>query len=390
MSYSAHSALILSGGGARAAYQIGVLRAVNDILPKSGNPFDTFIGTSAGAINAVSLAAQADDFNNSINHLNQLWAELTPDNVFRTDTKDLLGGMFRIARSFFHEGVDYHRPLSLLDNSPLNKFLKDHIRFSNIQKHIQSGHLKAVSVTALGYTSTNSVYFFQGKDDLEPWRQARRLGVKAEIGVEHLLASTAIPWVFPTVRIGREFFGDGAIRQLAPTSPAICLHSDKVFVIGVSGNRAQIAKRSQRLVYTRFPHSLGQIAGHMLNSAFVDSLDSDLEHLETANQLLNLIPAELRDQSHLPHRLVDSLIISPSKEIDKIAGRHIRYMPKQVKFFLRSSGVSTKMGGAALGSYLLFIPSFIQELIELGYQDAMWEKEAILRFFDVNSMRTSN
>lgn len=382
MRYKSNSALILSGGGARAAYQIGVLQAINDILPGSGNPFDTYIGTSAGAINAVALAAQANDFENSVDRLNKLWADLTPDKVFRTSTGDLLGGVYRIIRSFFHEGVDYHRPLSLLDNSPLNKFLKDHIRFSNIDKNIRAGHLKAISVSALAYNSTNSVYFYQGREHLEPWRQARRIGVKAEIGVEHLLASTAIPWVFPTVRIGREYFGDGAIRQLAPISPAICLQSDKVFVIGVSGNRAATAKRSRRPVYAKHPPSMGQMAGHMLNSAFIDSLDSDIEHLDTVNKLVELIPEEARVGANFPAKVVDSLVISPSKEIDKIAGRHIRYMPKQIRMLFRSSGVSAKMGGSALGSYLLFTPSFIEELIELGYQDAMWEKQAILDFFE--------
>lgn len=382
MPYLPNSALILSGGGARAAYQIGVLKAINDILPGTGNPFDTYIGTSAGAINAVALASLANDFENSVDQLSTLWADLSPDRVFRTGTGDLLGGVFRIVRSFFHEGVDYHRPLSLLDNSPLNKFLKDHIQFANIEKNIQAGHLKAISVSALAYNSSNSVYFYQGRDDLEPWRQARRIGVKAEIGVEHLLASSAIPWVFPTVRIGREFFGDGAIRQLAPISPALCLNSDKVFVIGVSGNRAATARRSRRPVYAKHPPSMGQMAGHMLNSAFIDSLDSDIEHLDTVNKLVELIPDEARASADFPVRMVDSLVISPSKEIDKIAGRHIRYMPKQVRLLFRSSGVSAKMGGSALGSYLLFIPSFIEELIDLGYQDAMWEKHAILDFFE--------
>jgi len=384
MRYLSDSALVLSGGGARAAYQIGVLKAIKDILPGSGNPFDTYIGTSAGAINAVALAAQAGDFENSVDQLNALWADLTPDKVFRTGTGDLLAGAYRIVRSFFHEGVDYHRPLSLLDNSPLNKFLKDHIRFSNIKKNIHSGHLKAVSVSALAYNSTNTVYFYQGRDDLEPWRQARRIGVKAEMGVEHLLASSAIPWVFPTIRIGREYFGDGAIRQLAPISPALCLNSKKVFVIGVSGNRAATAKRSRRPVFAKHPPSMGQMAGHMLNSAFIDSLDSDIEHLDKINKLTELIPEEIRSQANSPVDVVDSLVISPTKEIDKIAGRHIRYMPKQIRLLFRSSGVSAKMGGSALGSYLLFIPSFIEELIELGYQDAMWEKQAILDFFEVN------
>lgn len=372
-----HNALVLSGGGARAAYQVGVLLALKDLLPPQSNPFSIISGTSAGAINAVSLASNSEDFHASVDVLSQLWQELTMDHVFRTSACDLIGGVYRFGRSFFHEGVDYHRPLSLLDNSPLNAFLSKTIQFSNIQKNIDRGILRAVSVAALGYSSSNSVNFFQGADELEEWERFRRIGRAATIGMEHLLASSAIPWIFPTVRIGQEYFGDGAMRQLAPISPVLHLGADRIFIIGVSGNRQAYTKRySPR---SRHPPSMAQMAGHLLNSAFVDSLESDIEHLERVNELVALVPEKDKETTAL--KPVETLIISPSKAIDKIAGRHVRNLPKTLRFFMRSSGATARRGGSVLSSYLLFVKPFIDELVELGYQDAMWEKDSIEAFF---------
>lgn len=310
--------------------------------------------------------------------LDSLWSQLSIEHVFRTEWKDLLGGGYRFARSFFHEGVDYHRPLSLLDNSPLNAYLKNNVDFPAIQRNIDRGILKAISVTALGYSSSKSVSFYQGQDSLEPWARARRVGMPTTLGMEHLLASSAIPWIFPTVRIGNEYFGDGAMRQLAPISPALHLGADRVFIIGVSGNRQAVTKRYSPP--SRHPPSMAQMAGHLLNSAFIDGLEADIEHLERINSLIELMTPERR--AELALRPVKSLVISPSKAIDKIAGRNIRYLPKSLRFFLRASGATAKRGGSAIASYLLFTKLFTEELIELGYQDAMWEKQAIEEFFE--------
>lgn len=372
-----NNALVLSGGGARAAYQVGVLLAVKDLLPPQSNPFSIISGTSAGAINAVSLASNSDDFQNGVNELNKLWQELTIDHVFRTGWTDLLGGVYRFGRSFFHEGVDFHRPLSLLDNSPLNAFLKANINFPNIQQNIDRGVLKAISVAALGYASGNSVNFYQGREELADWERFRRIGKPVTIGMEHLLASSAIPWIFPTVRIGNEYYGDGAMRQLAPISPALHLGADRIFIIGVSGNRQAPVK--ERKLPSRHPPSMAQMAGHLLNSAFVDSLEADIEHLDRVNELIEVATAESKERLEL--RPVRSLVISPSKAIDKIAGRNVRYLPKNLRFFMRSSGATAHRGGSVISSYLLFVQPFVSELIELGYQDAMWEKEAIQQFF---------
>jgi len=374
------NALILSGGGARAAYQIGVLMAIKEIIPPQSNPFPIICGTSAGAINAISLAANSDDFHYAVNQLERLWTGLTIEHVIRTGWWDLLGGISRIGRSLFREGIDYHKPLSLLDNSPLNAFLKQNVDFSAIQRSIDRGALHAVSVAALGYSSSDSVNFFQGVPELTEWRRYRRVGVRSTLGMEHLLASSAIPWVFPTVRIGNEFFGDGAMRQLAPISPALHLGADRVFVIGVSGNRHPNLKRHRFVA--KHPPSMAQMAGHMLNSAFVDSLEADIEHIERVNGLLGLITKEQLEKAEMPLRPVKTLVISPSQQIDKIAGRKVRYMPKSLRFFMRTSGATAHAGGSTLASYLLFSKPFIDELIDLGYQDAMWEKESIEAFFE--------
>lgn len=375
-----NTALILMGGGARAAYQVGVLKAVNDIIPPQSNPFPILVGTSAGAINAVSLASNSHDFQYAVENLNALWKHLDIDHVFRTGKRNLWGAVYRIARSFFHEGIDYHRPLSLLDNSPLNGYLTHHLHFPDIQKNIDRRVLKAISVSALGYNTGNTVSFFQGDGTLNEWKNVRHVGQRTEIGMEHLLASSAIPWVFPTVRINHEYFGDGAMRQLSPINPALQLGAEKVFVIGVSGNRGT-GQRWQRKL-PKYPPSLAQVAGQMLSSVFIDSLESNLEYLEHINNLIDQMPKTKNQAETNPYKKIQTLVISPSKAIDKIAGRHVRYMPKSLRLFLRSSGATARRGGSAITSYLLFSPSFIDELIELGYQDAMWEKEAIYDFFD--------
>ncbi len=375
------NALILSGGGARAAYQVGVLQAVSDILPHLKNPFPIICGTSAGAINAAALAAHPGTFHRSAHDLADTWRGLEIEQIFKTDWPSLLLGGAKVLTSFFTEGSRGDKPLALLNNDPLKDTLLNAINFRNIQKRIDRGLLEAVSITALGYSSGESVSFFQGQPSLRGWRRYRRVGAPAKITVDHLLASSAIPTVFPTVKLSKEYFGDGAMRQMAPISSALHLGANRVFIIGVSGNRAVGEWGSAgKFVPPKHSPSLAQILGHMFNSAFIDSLEGDIEHLERINELLRLVP---EDHEHKPGYLreVDTLIISPTKRLDKIAGRKVRSLPKPVRFFMRSSGATAKGGGSSAASYLLFTHEYCNELMELGYQDAMWEKEKIERFF---------
>lgn len=373
-------ALILSGGGARAAYQVGVLQALAEILPADNpNPFPIICGTSAGAINAVTLAAHPGDFKESVESLAYMWRNLNVGDVYLHSWVDIVKGLGLLGLSLFNQGIGRQRPLSLLDNSPLWELLGSRIPFHNIEKSIQSGKLLAVSVSAMGYSSGHTVSFFQGHPSIEGWTRYRRGGVATHLRLEHLLASSAIPTIFPAIRINREYFGDGALRQLAPISPALHLGAESLFVIGVSGNKSAI-KPNKRMPLKHSP-SMGQIVGHLLNSAFVDSLEGDLEHMERMNQLIKLIPEENMQAAGLQLRAVENKVISPSSPLDAIAGRNVRYLPDSLRFFLRAIGATARGGGATAASYLLFSKEFINELMELGRQDALAEAESIRAFF---------
>jgi len=377
------NALILSGGGARAAYQAGVLLAVSHILPDLKNPFPIISGTSAGAINAAALAAHPGTFSRSANDLANTWRNLEVERVFRTEWHRLLLGGARVLSSLAHERLSGNRPIALLDNSPLRELLNSVINFKNIQRKIDRGALEALSITALGYNSGESVSFFQGQPSLRGWRRYRRVGAPAKITVDHLMASTAIPTVFPTVKLSREYFGDGAMRQMAPISSPLHLGADRVFIIGVSGNRAVGPwGHAGKFSPPKRAPSMAQILGQLMNSAFIDALEGDIEHLERVNELLRLADQESKDKTGYL-REVDTLIISPTKRLDKIAGRKIRTMPKSLRFFMRNSGVTARSGGSAAASYLLFSHEYCQELLDLGFQDAMWERDKIERFFNI-------
>ncbi|WNO07676.1 patatin-like phospholipase family protein [Teredinibacter sp. KSP-S5-2] len=374
------NALILSGGGARAAYQVGVLRAVADILPKLHNPFPIICGTSAGAINATAMAAHPGEFRTAAIDLADTWRSLEIDNVFKTGWVPLLKGTTSIAASLFNQGVGQKKPLSLLDNSPLRELLNSILPLDNIDRRIEKRELEALCITAMGYSTGESVSFFQGNPSLRGWRRFRRVGTPAKISVEHLLASSAIPAIFPAVPLNKEYFGDGAMRQMAPISPALHLGADRIFVIGVSGNRNPLHWSNRKKIPIKHSPSMAQIIGQMFSSAFIDSLEGDIEHLGRTNQLLNMLNDEQQQEAaHL--RPVETLIISPTKQLDQIAGRKVRNLSPSLRFMMRCTGATRRGGGATTASYLMFNHEYCHELIELGYQDAMWERDAIEKFF---------
>jgi NTE family protein len=376
--------LILSGGGARAAYQVGVLAAIADLLPNAAhNPFPVIVGTSAGAINAVGLACGALHFTEAVRRLTSVWQGFHTHQVYRSDWP----GVLRQASRFIGHsllGVGGEIPVALLDSSPLAELLGRELDFSGIAAAVRHRQLRAVAVTAFGYASGQAVTFYQGRATIDPWFRHRRVGVPTRLALEHLLASASIPLVFPPVKINREYFGDGALRQSAPISPALHLGATRVLVVGVSGNPvgAQANVPVVRPLHSR-PPSLAQISGHMLNSTFIDSLESDIELLERLNQMGRLIPPELHPRGS-GLKPVDVLVISPSRPLDVIAGRHRHELPKTLRLFLRGPG-ATRAGGAGVLSYLLFEPGYCNELIELGYQDAMAQKSELIEFLSLSS-----
>ncbi|WP_263138637.1 patatin-like phospholipase family protein [Pseudomonas sp. RIT-PI-AD] len=372
--------LILSGGGARAAYQVGVLAAIADLLPNAArNPFPVIVGTSAGAINAVGLACGALHFGEAIRRLTQVWQGFHTAQVYRSDW----AGVARQSGRFIGQGLfglGRSDPVALLDNQPLRGLLERELDFSGIAAAVRMRQLRAVAVTAFGYESGQAVTFYQGRATIDPWFRHRRVGVPTRLGVPHLMASSAIPLIFPAEKLQREYFGDGAVRQSAPISPALHLGANRVLVVGVSGNSRNGADGAVR-ARTGRPPTLAQIGGHMLNSTFVDNLETDIEILERVNQMSLAIPQERRSRG-LGSKPVEVLIVSPSQPLDVIAARHRREMPRALRLFLRGPG-ATKASGAGVLSYLLFEPGYCNELIELGYQDAMARKSALLDFLDV-------
>ncbi len=370
--------LVLTGGGARAAYQVGALRAVSDIIYRKecGNPFPIITGTSAGAINATVLAAYARTPRLGIKNLQRVWSNFHVDQVFRADFPGVAKNSSHWLRSIFSNEYHKKHQVSLLDNSPLKKLLAKVIHYNNIQESIDSGQLHALSITASGYFSGQSISFFQGHPELKGWNRYRRCGSRAMIGREHLLASSAIPIVFPAIKINREFFGDGSLRFMAPISPAIHLNADKIFIIGVDPVKEEVDCRPESAHYP----SIADIAGQVLDSVFIDSLHSDIERIERVNKTLKLIPGAVRDlQSNL--RPIDTFTISPSKNISRLAGRHFNALPRLIRFFFNRIGIDADEGSTIL-SYLLFEAPYTQELISLGYNDAFRQKQAIIDFFD--------
>jgi NTE family protein len=354
--------LVLTGGGARAAYQVGVLKAVRELLgaPKR-NPFPILCGTSAGAVNATSLAAQADDFAGAVENLVADVAHIT-----RSGARWLASMMLLTRRN----------PISLLDNTPLRETIGRLLRFEDIQAHIDAERLYAVCVTASGYTSGQSVSFYQGQSSIESWERRQRIGAAVTLRAEYLLASAALPFIFPAVKVHREYFGDGSMRQIAPVSPALHLGADRVFIVG-TGRQSDDTARARSSVYP----SLAQIAGHALNSIFLDTLMVDLERLERINRTLSAVPPEALSSGRVGLKPVKVLFLSPSQSIERIAVRFLHELPRTVRFILRPTGALNR-SGSNLASYLLFEEGFCRALIDLGYQDTMSRSDEVRAFFD--------
>ena len=385
--------LLLTGGGARAAYQVGVLEAIADLRraarqQHAGNPFPIITGTSAGAINAAALACGADDFDGAVRRIVQVWRHFRAGQVYRADA---LGVMRSGARWLTLLSVGWLvnkwrrvPPRSLLDNTPLSGLLKDMVPLERLPALVAEGHLQALAVTASSYSSGEHVTFFQGDASLTPWVRSQRLAVRDTITHAHLLASSAIPFVFPSIELPMgpraEYFGDGSMRQSAPVAPAIHLGAERILVIG-AGRMHEPKDEAAINTSTAYP-SLAQIAGHALSNIFLDALAVDVERVRRINQTLALIPAEVRHASSL--KPIDLLVIAPSQRLDVAAARHIDALPHAVRTMLGGLGVSSKAAdakGAALASYLLFEAAYTGELMDLGYVDTLVQAADVCRFF---------
>ena len=382
--------LVLTGGGARAGYQVGVLKAVAQIRRESvappGNPFPVITGTSAGAINAAALACRAADFDAGVGALSEVWENFHAEQIYRSDS---IGVIRTGARWLTMMSIGWviarwrrARPRSLLDNQPASLLLHRMVSAERLQEVMRQGHLQALAVTASSYGSGLHVTFYDAVKDIVPWTRSQRIAVRTAIGVPHLMASSAIPFVFPAIALPiedrTEYFGDGSMRQAAPISPAVHLGATRILVIGAGRMHEPPGPRQGSSEYP----NLAQIAGHALSNIFLDALAVDVERLQRINATIKLLTPEQRAKTSL--RPIEVLVIAPSQRLDDLAAKHLGSLPLSIRAMLRGLGVSGRgedARGAALASYLLFEAPYTRELVALGVADTMARRDEVLDFF---------
>jgi NTE family protein len=375
---SSKNALVLTGGGARAAYQVGVLSAIAKFIPRNhATPFPILCGTSAGAINTTALGCYASCFQLGVKKLEWVWKNLDTSKIYHNDTRGVFGHIGKGMLASFQADYANKLPRSLLNNAPLRNLLNSVMNFKRIDNNILRGNLSAISVTASSYTTGNSISFYQADGTIKPWKRATRCGRSAQLNSEHLMASAAIPLVFPSIKIKNQHFGDGSVHQLSPLSPAIHLGAKRVFVIGVD----QPKEPTHTNENNPHPPTAATIAGHLLDSIFADTMNSDLERMTRINETLKLIPKSKKDSIEgLKH--IDSFIINPSHDFNAIALKHYNDLPLPVRLLLRSAGIGNDSESSII-SYLLFEKNFCSELIKLGFEDAMEQENQIKHFLNL-------
>jgi len=383
--------LILTGGGARAAYQVGVLAALAQLRRDAGvtdvNPFPIIAGTSAGAINAATLACQADDFCGAVDGLMHIWQNIHVGQVYHADSLGVIrtGARWMTMMSLGWAIAKWRRsrPRSLLDNEPLGDLLRQWVQLDRLDDMLRQGHMQALAVSGSSYSSGQHVTFYQTHKPVTPWQRSQRISVRTQLSIEHLLASSAIPFIFPAQMLDLEgqgeWFGDGSMRQSAPISPAVHLGAERVLVIG-AGRMHEPPGRRQLNVQGH--PSMAQIAGHALSNIFLDALAVDVERLQRINHTLSLLSPQALSATSL--RPVDVLVIAPSRRLDELAAEHQGSLPAPIRAMLRSVGVAgagKNASGSALTSYLLFEPSYTNELITLGMTDTFARRADVQKFF---------
>ncbi len=368
--------LVMMGGGARAAYQVGVLKGVAELVKKGEpSPFKIISGISAGAINATALASASHNYQKAVFRLLTIWGNFHCDQIFRTSPGGIIKTGMHWLLGMMLASFAKNKPMYLLDREPLNELLTNYLHTKGIQRNIDNGHLHAVSVSASGYSSGQNVTFYQGNPSIKSWKRSRRIGCREKISVAHLMASSAIPFIFKPEKVNREFFGDGSIRLIAPLSAPLHLGSDRLMIIG---NRKEDEEVEQRICQQNTP-SFADIASHVLNSIFLDSLEADLERLMRINNTVSKIPEQTIEEHGIPLRNVDTLLISPSEDIGKLAAPYAKDMPASIRMLLRGIG-AMRTEGSSLMSYLLFEKGYCRDLIELGFEDSIAKKDEIKEF----------
>ena len=365
-----HLGLVLTGGGARSAYQVGVLKGIADLLRRgSACPFPIITGTSAGAVSAVALASDAAHFRRSVFAIERVWRDFRVHQVFKADAVSMLRSGLHWFLAFLTGGWLVQPPHSLFDNSPLWELLRTHLHFDGIPRSLYKTHLHAIGISATCYGDADSVTFFAAEPGAEPWKRVYRKGVRATLTLDHLMASLAIPFLFRPVLLNEAYYGDGAMRQTSPLSPAILLGAKRLLIIGVNDPAPTGARPPRPPIEPTF----SQMFGFMLDSLFMDTMNASLERVNRYNESADMQP-------------IDTLVIMPTRDVNEVARRHVDELPRALRTLLRALGAHNSPNSLLL-SYLLFERGFTRELIEMGYQDAKARSGEIRDFLQLESAR---
>jgi len=365
-----HLGLVLTGGGARSAYQVGVLKGIADLLRRgSACPFPIITGTSAGAVSAVALASDAAHFRRSVFAIERVWRDFRVHQVFKADAVSMLRSGLHWFLAFLTGGWLVQPPHSLFDNSPLWDLLRTHLHFDGIPRSLYKTHLHAIGISATCYGDADSVTFFAAEPGAEPWKRVYRKGVRATLTLDHLMASLAIPFLFRPVLLNEAYYGDGAMRQTSPLSPAILLGAKRLLIIGVNDPAPTGARPPRPPIEPTF----SQMFGFMLDSLFMDTMNASLERVNRYNESADMQP-------------IDTLVIMPTRDVNEVARRHVDELPRALRTLLRALGAHNSPNSLLL-SYLLFERGFTRELIEMGYQDAKARSGEIRDFLQLESAR---
>lgn len=365
-------ALVLTGGGARAAYQVGVLKAVAQLLPRQPIPFRVILGTSAGAVAASVIAARARRWHRAVTQIEEVWANFHVDQVFRVGAWEMLRSGLHWLLSLVSGGLLLPPPRSLFDNTPLRELLQRNVGWKNLHRAVARGDIDALGLCATGYSSAMSVTFYAGRPDLKDWERRHHMGYRGQLSLSHLMASLAVPFLFPPERLGEEYFGDGAMRQLSPLAPAIHLGANRLLVIGVrAAHQSGVVERRTGVLT---PPSPGQLFGYALDTLFMDQIYNDIEQLERINRIIRVAPRAA--PGAVP---VKTLLMTPSEDPRGVALRNLDACPPALRALLRVIGAGDQ-GGAQLASYLMFEASYTREMIEMGYRDALARGAELVSF----------